>query len=83
MSEKLIKALFEGVVTVVFEKIDTKEIRTMPCTLNQELHKQHIDIKNIGAMDTIVCYALDKEAWRDVRVSTIKDWYEGYPKKHE
>jgi hypothetical protein len=30
-----------------------------------------------------VCYALDKEAWRDVRVSTIKDWYEGYPKKHE
>jgi|TARA_B100001094_G_scaffold287933_1_gene303764 hypothetical protein len=83
MSTDLIKALFKGVVTVVFEKIDTKEIRTMPCTLNQELHKQHIDIKNIGAMDTIVCYALDKEAWRDVRVSTIKDWYEGYPKKHE
>ena len=83
MSTDLIKALFKGVVTVVFEKIDTKEIRTMPCTLNQELHKQHIDIKNIGAMDTIVCYSLDKEAWRDVRVSTIKDWYEGYPKKHE
>jgi len=83
MSTDLIKALFKGVVTVVFEKIDTKEIRTMPCTLNQELYKQHIDIKNIGAMDTIVCYALDKEAWRDVRVSTIKDWYEGYPKKHE
>lgn len=83
MSTDLIKALFKGVVTVVFEKIDTKEIRTMPCTLNQELHKQHIDIKNIGAMDTIVCYALDKEAWRDVRVSTIKDWYEGYPNKHE
>jgi hypothetical protein len=53
----------------------------MPCTLNQELHKQHIDIKNIGAMDTIVCYALDKEAWRDVRVNTIKDWYKGYPKE--
>ena len=83
MSEKLIKALFEGVVTVVFEKIDTKEIRTMPCTLNKALHKQKIDFKSLSAMDTIVCYALDKEAWRDVRVNTIKDWYEGYPKKHE
>ena len=51
MSTDLIKALFKGVVTVVFEKIDTKEIRTMPCTLNQELHKQHIDIKNINVWD--------------------------------
>ena len=26
-----------GVATVVFEKIDTKEIRVMPCTLNEEV----------------------------------------------
>jgi len=26
-------------------------------------------------------YALDKKAWRDVRVNTIKEWYEGYPKE--
>ena len=58
MNEKLIKALFEGVVTIVFEKIDTKEIRTMPCTLNKDLHKQTISIKSLSAMDTIVCYAL-------------------------
>ena len=81
MNEKLIKALFEGVVTIVFEKIDTKEIRTMPCTLNKDLHKQTISIKSLSAMDTIVCYALDKLAWRDVRVNTIKEWYEGYPKE--
>ena len=81
MSEKLINALFEGVVTVVFEKIDTKEIRTMPCTLNKDLHKQKINIERLGVMDTLVCYALDKEAWRDVRVNTIKDWYKGYPKE--
>ena len=53
----------------------------MPCTLNKDLHKQKIDFKRLGAMDTIVCYALDKEAWRDVRVNTIKDWYKGYPKE--
>ncbi len=81
MNEEIIKALFEGVDTVDFEKIDTKEIRTMPCTLNKDLHKQKIDFKRLGAMDTIVCYALDKEAWRDVRVDTIKDWYKGYPKE--
>jgi len=26
-------------------------------------------------------WALDKKAWRDVRVNTIKEWYEGYPKE--
>ena len=36
-SNKIIDALQKGVVTIVFEKIDTKEIRTMPCTLNQDI----------------------------------------------
>ena len=35
--KEILKALYEGVVTIVFEKIDTKEIRTMPCTLNNEI----------------------------------------------
>ena len=78
----IVDALKKGVVTVVFEKIDTKEIRTMPCTLNQEIHKQSIDIKKYDSKsDTIIMWALDKKAWRDVRVNTIKEWYEGYPKE--
>ena len=32
-SKKIIDALQKGVVTIVFKKIDTGEIRTMPCTL--------------------------------------------------
>jgi hypothetical protein len=81
-SNKIINALKQGVVTVVFEKIDTKEIRTMPCTLNQDIHKQSIDIKKYDTnSDTIIMYALDKKAWRDVRVNTIKEWYTGYPKE--
>ena len=81
-SNKIIDALRQGVVTVVYEKIDTKEIRTMPCTLNQEIHKQSIDIKKYDTTsDTIIMYALDKKAWRDVRVNTIKEWYNGYPKE--
>jgi hypothetical protein len=28
-------------------------------------------------------YALDKKAWRDVRVNTIIEWYEGYPEENK
>lgn len=80
-SDKIISALKEGVVTVVFEKIDTKEIRTMPCTLNKDIHKQSLEFKNYQSPDTLVMYGLDVQAWRDVRVNTIKEWYKGYPKE--
>jgi hypothetical protein len=30
---------------------------------------------------SLVMWALDKEAWRDVRVNTIKEWYIGMPKE--
>ena len=80
-SSKIIDALKKGVVTVVFEKIDTKEIRTMPCTLNTDISGQGMVFKNYISDDTLVMYALDKNAWRDVRVNTIIEWYEGYPKE--
>jgi hypothetical protein len=79
-TNKIIEALKKGVVTIVFEKIDTKEIRTMPCTLNSDVSGQTMTIKSYTSPDTLVMYALDKKAWRDVRVNTIKEWYEGYPK---
>jgi hypothetical protein len=28
-------------------------------------------------------YALDKKAWRDVRVNTIQNWYTGMPKEEK
>lgn len=79
-SAKIVEALKKGIVTIVFEKIDTKEIRTMPCTLNNQISEQKMVFKNYQSTDTIVAYALDKKAWRDVRVNTIIEWYEGEPK---
>ena len=35
--EKFFEEAQKGIVTVVFEKLHTKEIRTMPCTLNSRL----------------------------------------------
>lgn len=81
--DKLIKALKEGVVTVVFEKIDTKEIRSMACTLNSEVANLSTSITNQSPnCSTIVMYALDRKAWRDVRVDTIQKWYIGYPEEN-
>ena len=79
-SAKIVDALKKGIVTIVFEKIDTKEIRTMPCTLNNEISGQGMVFRNYNSDDTLVMYALDKKAWRDVRVNTIIEWYEGEPK---
>lgn len=77
----LVSALQKGVVTVVFEKIGSGEIRTMPCTLKSDLMEKPFNINRYdGDSDTIIMWALDKKAWRDVRVNTIKEWYEGYPK---
>tara|TARA_R110001592_G_scaffold6330_3_gene34108 strand:- start:6889 stop:7137 length:249 start_codon:yes stop_codon:yes gene_type:complete len=77
----LIDSLYKGIVTVVFEKIDTGEIRTMPCTLNKDIHKQRMEIKGYHSTDNVVMYALDKQAWRDVRINTIVEWYVGMPKE--
>ena len=83
MSNDLYKALKEGAVTVEFTKIDTDELRVMPCTLNQEIHKQTLNIKNYSTNDTMVMYGLDVKAWRDVKIDTIQKWYPGYPQDKE
>ena len=83
MSKDLYNALKEGVVTVEIIKIDTGELRVMPCTLNQEIHKQTLNIKNYSTNDTMVMYGLDVNAWRDVKIDTIQKWYQGYPQDKE
>jgi len=83
MNNDLYNALKEGVVTVEFTKIDTGELRVMPCTLNKEIHKQKLDMKNYTSNDTMIMYGLDVKAWRDVRMDTIQKWYPGYPQDKE
>jgi len=80
-TKAIVDALKKGVVTVVFEKIDTGETRIMPCTLNNDISEIEMIIKEYSSPDTLIMWALDKRAWRDVRVDTIQDWYEGYPKE--
>ena len=79
MSQELFKALKEGVVTIEFTKIDSGELRVMPCTLNNNISKQTLEIKNYNTNGTMIMYGLDVKAWRDVKIDTIKKWYTGYP----
>ena len=57
----LVDSLYKGIVTVVFEKIDTGEIRTMPCTLNRDIHKQRMQIGAYNSPDNVIMYALDNK----------------------
>jgi len=66
----------KGIVTVEFRKIDTDELRIMPCTLNSETAGVDINIKDYDPMsDNFVVWALDKKAFRSFRVNTVERWY--------
>ena len=70
-------------VTVVFEKINGGGTRKMHCTLNPDLTEGKMSgtVEQQQAVnDHVVVWALDKDAWRSFRVSTVVEWYEGEPK---
>lgn len=71
----------KGVVTVEFRKIDTGELRVMPCTLNRAISGEKVPevFEQREDNDYIVVWCLDKEDWRSFRVNTVEKWYEGYP----
>jgi hypothetical protein len=86
--EKFLKAAGEGIVTVVFEKINNGGTRIMECTLKPEImplskaygKEEMHQIKQRAESDHLVVWALDRDSWRSFRVSTVTDWYEGKPK---
>ena len=83
MISGFVKAAQEGVVTVVFDKINDGGRRVMPCTLNRELSEnkvpEKLDIEETS--DNIAVWCLDKDAWRSFSVNTLVKWYEGYPRE--
>ena len=74
----LIEALKKGQVTVTFQKVNSDEIRVMPCTLNPtvlEANGVKPTIDNIGSeSDHLPAWSLDKNAWRSFRKDTVISW---------
>jgi hypothetical protein len=76
-----VEAAKKNVVTVEFTKIDTDELRVMPCTLNTELSNHNVPeiLEQQETNDHLVVWSLDKNSWRSFRVNTLVKWYEGHP----
>ena len=74
----LLSALYKGTVTVTFRKIDTGEIRVMPCPLNPTILEANgitTEIKvSATQMEHFPVWALDKLAWRSFRLDTVEGW---------
>jgi len=75
---KLLEALRKGTVTVSFRKIDTGELRVMPCTLNPvvlEANGVQNKVEYSGTdMEAYPVWSLDKNAWRSFRLDTVEGW---------
>ena len=77
--EDLLKALKENVCIIEYEKLetgagDTGTIRAMACTLDPNRIPSHNNINQQASNNDIVVWCTDRDAWRSVRASTIKDW---------
>ena len=75
---KLLEALQTGHVTVTFKKIDTGELRIMPCTLEPKALKEAgvtTTVKySATSMEAFPVWSLDKNAWRSFRLDTVVQW---------
>lgn len=75
---KLLEALKKGTVTVSFRKIDTGELRVMPCTLNPAVLEANgvttkVNVDNTST-EAFPVWSLDKDAWRSFRLDTVEGW---------
>ena len=75
---ELLTALFKGTVTVTFRKVDTGEIRVMPCTLNPKVLEANGITATVNftadKMEHFPVYSLDKNAWRSFILDTVISW---------
>ena len=75
---KLLEALQKGQVTVTFKKIDTGELRIMPCTLNEDILKENGVTSTINYspnnVEAFPVWSMDKNAWRSFRLDTVVQW---------
>tara|TARA_B100001057_G_C22650889_1_gene872058 strand:- start:201 stop:473 length:273 start_codon:yes stop_codon:yes gene_type:complete len=75
--KRLLEALDKGIVQVTFKKIDTGELRVMPCTLNEKVlnaHNIEVKIRMNAESDHYAVWSLDKNAFRGFRLSTVTEW---------
>ena len=75
---ELLAALKKGTVTVTFQKVNSDEIRVMPCTLNKKVLEANgvsPTIEHVSSDSSqIPVWSLDKNAWRSFIMDTVLGW---------
>jgi len=73
---ELIKALQKGQVTVTFQKVNSDEIRVMPCTLNSTvLEANEVSPESVTESPSVIpVWSTDQNAWRSFRTDSIISW---------
>ena len=74
-TDRLLKALSEGIVNIEFASLNSGEIRTISCTLSKEHLESHFSMKQHASSDNVLVFRLDTRAWEDIRIDTIHKWY--------
>lgn len=75
--DELLKALYDGICVISYKKIEgpeTGKLRKMVCTLSAGEIPSHTHIKQNPGTEHLLVWCIDRENWRSVRVSTIKEW---------
>ena len=81
---ELLAALKKGTVTVTFQKVNSDEIRVMPCTLNPVV-LDAFGIEDYSSLiilnseftkqtDQVPVWSIDQNAWRSFRTDTVLGW---------
>jgi len=74
-TDRLLKALSEGIVNIEFTSLNSGDLRTIPCTLSQEHLKNHFYMRQHASSDNVLVFRLDTRTWEDIRVDTIQKWH--------
>ena len=77
IDEKLLDALHRGQCIISYEKIEGSDVgqtRDMLCTLDPSIIPSHTGVKQSFKSDHLLVWCIDRDNWRSIRTSTIKEW---------
>ena len=74
-TDKLLKALNEGIVNIEFTSMNSGNLKSIPCTLSKEHLENHFSMKQHASSDNILVFRLDSRTWEDIRIDTIQKWF--------
>ena len=74
-TDKLLKALSDGIVNIEFTSMNSGDLKSIPCTLNKEHLANHFSMKQHASSDNVLVFRLDSRTWEDIRIDTIQKWY--------